>query len=116
MFSAHQKWHQLGEISLQLEEHNISFITGVIDYAKQGRAIVMLKTKVQIEIYIDKGSRKVLGAELFCHEAEHLAHILAWMIDESLTVDKLLDKPYYHPTIEEGLRTALKHARQLNND
>ena len=107
----------VGQNSLQLEEHKVSFITGVIDYAKQGRAIVNAKNQGAVEIYIDKDSRKVLGAELFCHEAEHLAHILAWMIDESLTVDDLLDKPYYHPTIEEGLRTALKHARrQLNND
>ena len=30
-------------------------------------------------------------------------------------IDELLDKEFYHPTLEEGLRTAFKHARrQLN--
>ncbi|WP_373271209.1 hypothetical protein, partial [Klebsiella pneumoniae] len=28
---------------------------------------------------IDKKSGKLLGAELFCSQAEHLAHLLAWM-------------------------------------
>ncbi|MCL6230400.1 dihydrolipoyl dehydrogenase, partial [Acinetobacter sp. ANC 5581] len=55
---------------------------------------------------------KLLGAELFCAEAEHLAHLLAWMISEELSIHEILDKPFYHPTLEEGLRTALKHARR----
>ena len=47
--------------------------------------------------------------------AEHIAHLLCWMISEDCTLDQLLEKPFYHPTLEEGLRTALKHARrQLN--
>ena len=41
-----------------------------------------------------------------------MAHLLAWMIDEELTLEDILDKPFYHPTLEEGLRTALKHARR----
>ena len=37
------------------------------------------------------------------------------MIAEQLTVDEILEKPFYHPTLEEGLITALKHAhRQLD--
>src|SRR5690606_6829782 len=102
----------LGQNYEQLKDRNIEFVTGSIDFRKQGRAIINAKNQGAAEIYIDKGSRKVLGAELFCHEAEHLAHLLAWMVDEALTVDDLLDKPYYHPTIVEGLRTALKHARR----
>ncbi|OTG89374.1 dihydrolipoyl dehydrogenase [Acinetobacter sp. ANC 3813] len=102
----------IGQNIKWLENNEINFITGFVDYAKQGRAIVNAKNQGAVEIYVDKESRKILGAELFCHEAEHLAHLLAWMVDESLTVDDLLDKPYYHPTIEEGLRTALKHARR----
>lgn len=44
--------------------------------------------------------------------ASHLAHLLAWMIDMDATLEDLINKPYYHPTLEEGLRTALKHARR----
>ena len=102
----------VGQNFKQLKAAQIEVVTGFIDYAKQGRALVNARNQGAVEIYVDKKTRKVLGTELFCHEAEHLAHLLAWMVDESLTVDDLLDKPYYHPTITEGIRTALKHARR----
>ena len=39
---------------------------------------------------------------------EHMAHLLALAIDRSLTVRELLRIPFYHPVLEEGLRTALR--------
>jgi dihydrolipoamide dehydrogenase len=38
---------------------------------------------------------------------EHLAHLLAAAIQEGWTARHLLERPYYHPTLEEGLTTAL---------
>jgi dihydrolipoamide dehydrogenase len=43
--------------------------------------------------------------------AEHLAHLLAWSIEAERTVQQMLDSPFYHPVIEEGVRTALRNAR-----
>lgn len=40
--------------------------------------------------------------------AEHLAHLLAWALQNEMTVAKMLEMPLYHPVIEEGLRTALR--------
>lgn len=106
----------VGQSHKQLTEQNVEFVTGIVDYSRQGRAIVLGKNQGAAEIYIDVKSRLVLGAELFVDAAEHLAHLLAWVIDEQLSLDDLLNKPFYHPTLEEGLRTALKHARrQLNS-
>ncbi|MFC2994685.1 dihydrolipoyl dehydrogenase [Acinetobacter sichuanensis] len=102
----------VGQSYQTLKEQNIDFITGFASYQKQGRALVLGKNKGAIEIYIDKKSKKLLGAELFVESAEHLAHLLSWMIAEEVTLDELLIKPFYHPTLEEGLRTALKHARR----
>lgn len=46
--------------------------------------------------------------------AEHLGHLLAWSVQAGLTVQQMLDSPFYHPVIEEGLRTALRDLqRQL---
>jgi len=105
----------IGQSLKQLEENKIEYICGFIDYKQQGRALLMSENKGAAEIYIDKQSKIILGAELFVSSAEHLAHLLAWIIDEKLTVNEILQKPFYHPTLEEGLRTALKHAkRQLN--
>ena len=39
---------------------------------------------------------------------ENLAHLLAWCIDEQMTVLQLLRKPFYHPTMEEALQGALR--------
>ena len=40
--------------------------------------------------------------------AEHLAHLLAWSIQSRLSVAEVLERPFYHPVVEEGLRTALR--------
>ena len=40
--------------------------------------------------------------------AEHLAHLLAWSLQSELTVEQMLAMPFYHPVIEEGLRTGLR--------
>lgn len=107
----------VGQNYKQLREQKIDFITGFVSYEKQGRAIVLGKNKGAIEIYVHSKTRKLLGAEFFVESAEHLAHMMAWMIGQNLTVDEVLQQPFYHPTLEEGLRTALKDARrQLDSD
>ncbi|WP_180178627.1 dihydrolipoyl dehydrogenase [Acinetobacter sp. YH01005] len=102
----------IGQSYKHLQDKNTEFVIGYVSYEKQGRAIVAAKNKGAAEVYVDTISHKLLGAELFCAEAEHLAHLLAWMISEELSIHEILDKPFYHPTLEEGLRTALKHARR----
>lgn len=102
----------VGSSYSNLSKLGIELITGYASYEKQGRALVLGKNKGAIEIYIDRNSRKLLGAELFVESAEHMAHLLAWMISENVTIDDILQKPFYHPTLEEGLRTAFKHVRR----
>lgn len=51
---------------------------------------------------------RLLGAEMCVPAGEHMAHLLALAIDRSLTVQDLLRMPFYHPVLEEGLRTALR--------
>ena len=98
--------------SKQLKDESIDFITGEASYERQGRAIVLGKNKGAIEVYIERESQMLLGAELFTEATEHMAHLLSWIISEELTLNDILEKPFYHPTLEEGLRTALKHARR----
>ena len=35
--------------------------------------------------------------------------LLAWAHQSNLTVSEMLERPFYHPVIEEGVRTALRH-------
>ena len=113
---SHPQMAVVGQSYKQLKESNTEFIVGSASYLKQGRAIVNAQNQGAIEVYIDAHTQRLLGAELFVENAEHFAHLLAWMIDMKATLEDLINKPYYHPTMEEGLRTAFKHARrQLNS-
>ena len=85
-----------------------SFVTGVLDFAGQGRSRVLLKNKGLMHLYADVKSRKFLGAQMVGPAAEHLAHLLAWSGEQGMTIDQMLTMPFYHPVIEEGLRTALR--------
>src|SRR5690606_29621042 len=82
-------------------------LIGTVDYARQGRAKVEGYDKGLVRLYADR-SGKLVGASLFAPAGEHLAHLLAWAIQCDQTAEDLLEFPLYHPTYEEGLRTALR--------
>ncbi|UJF19229.1 dihydrolipoyl dehydrogenase [Vibrio sp. SS-MA-C1-2] len=84
------------------------FETGVVSFENQGRSRVMLKNKGMLHLYGEQGTGRFLGAEMIGPDAEHLAHLLAWAHQQKMTVSAMLDMPFYHPVIEEGVRTALR--------
>ncbi|PKL76603.1 MAG: hypothetical protein CVV27_09450, partial [Candidatus Melainabacteria bacterium HGW-Melainabacteria-1] len=89
---------------------------GQVSFSNQGRSRVMLENKGLMRVYADYASGRLLGAEIFGPRAEHLAHLLAWAHQQRLTIEQLLEMPFYHPVIEEGLRTALQEvAHALKN-
>ena len=83
-------------------------VAGRVDYADQGRARVQGINDGMVRLYADKRSGRLLGAEMFGPRVEHLSHLLAWAIERNLTATQALDMPFYHPVLEEGLRTALR--------
>lgn len=93
-----------------LVDQGADFVTGEASFVRQGRAIVMRETDGRIEVYADRKSGRLLGAEMIAPRAEHLAHLLAFALSMDLAVHQFLLMPFYHPAIEEGLRTALKDA------
>ncbi len=89
-------------------------LVGEVDFARQGRARVAQRNAGLLRIYAAPDSGRLLGAEMCAPAGEHLAHLLALAIDREMTVQQLLRMPVYHPTLEEGLRSALRQlARQL---
>ena len=84
------------------------FVIGEVSFKNQGRSRVMLVNKGHMRVYAEQGSGLFLGAEVVGPAAEHLAHLLAWAHQMQMTVPQMLDMPFYHPVIEEGLRTALR--------
>jgi len=84
------------------------FETGSVSFENQGRSRVMLKNKGLLNLYGEQGTGRFLGAEIIGPQAEHLAHLLAWAHQNRMTISQMLDMPFYHPVIEEGVRTALR--------
>jgi dihydrolipoamide dehydrogenase len=84
-----------------------SFATGHASFENQGRARIMFRNTGLLNVYADLATGRFLGAEMLAPAAEHLAHLLAWALQNRMTVDQMLEMPFYHPVIEEGLRTAL---------
>ncbi|MEH6577825.1 MAG: dihydrolipoyl dehydrogenase [Amphritea sp.] len=103
---------QIANIGLSLpqleERYTASYAVGEVSFEGQGRSRVMGKNKGILKVYAEHGTGLFLGAEMFGPAAEHIGHLLAWAIQQRLTISEMLEMPFYHPVIEEGLRTALR--------
>lgn len=97
-----------GKTFASLSGSGCEFAVGEASFEDQGRSRVLGKNKGTLRVYGEQGSGLFLGAEMIGPAAEHLGHLLAWSVQHRLTVQQMLDSPYYHPVIEEGLRTALR--------
>ena len=84
-----------------------SFATGQVNFEDQSRARILLRNKGLMNVYAETATGRFLGAEMLAPGGEHLAHLLAWALQNRMTTEQMLGMPYYHPVLEEGLRTAL---------
>ena len=84
------------------------FAVGMVSFENQGRSRVMRQNHGMLRVYAEYGTGRFLGAEMIGPRAEHLGHLLAWACQARMTVEQMLDMPFYHPVIEEGVRTALR--------
>jgi dihydrolipoamide dehydrogenase len=97
--------------------HAGRFAIGKVSFENQGRSRVMLQNKGMLRVYAEFRSGRFLGAEMIGPRAEHIGHLLSWAVQAGLTVDAMLDMPFYHPVVEEGVRTALRDlAHHLANE
>lgn len=81
---------------------------GEASFDNQGRAVVIRRNRGLMRLYAEHGSGQFLGAELFGPQMEHIAHLLAWALEQKLGVAEMIAMPWYHPVLEEGLRSALR--------
>lgn len=105
-----------GKTYEQLQAERADFQIGEVSFEGQGRSIVKLKENGLLRVYGDTATGQLLGAEMMGPSCEHIAHLLSWVMDCKLTVNQALALPFYHPVIEEGLRTALRDLRSKVNE
>ena len=92
----------------QLDELDASeTLVGEIAFAPVGRALIMGKNRGLLRVYVNKSDGLIRGAAMACVKGENLAHLLAWSIQQGMTVHDMLKMPFYHPVIEEALQAAL---------
>lgn len=96
----------VGKTGKQLAE--IAHECGEVSFEDQGRSRVILQNHGLLRVYGERSTNRLLGAEMVGPRAEHLAHLLAWSCECEMTIDKMLRMPFYHPVVEEGLRSALR--------
>jgi dihydrolipoamide dehydrogenase len=89
--------------------HSKALVAGDVSFEDQGRSRVMLRNKGHLRVYADPATARFLGAEMVGPDAEHIGHLLAWALQAGMTVPQMLEMPFYHPVVEEGLRTALRN-------
>jgi dihydrolipoamide dehydrogenase len=81
---------------------------GEVSYGDQGRARVAGRNQGLVRLYAKRKGCQLIGAEMLGPRMEHMAHLLAWAVQERMTVQRILRMPFYHPVFEEGLRTGLR--------
>jgi len=76
-----------------------------------GRARVDGRDAGILVAYASRADGVIVGGEFFGPDVEHLAHLLAWATQLKMTVGDALKLPFYHPTMEESLRSCLRDLR-----
>ncbi len=76
-------------------------------HRNNGRAIVMAEDHGVISLYADKQSKKLIGGEILMPHAEHFTHLLAWAVENEMTIAELVKMPFYHPVLEEAIQSAI---------
>lgn len=95
----------VGATLAQLDENDV--VIGELTPIMNGRAKVLNRNPGIIRIYGDKRTGRLLGASMLTVHGEHLAHQLAWAIQQEQTVFDLIRMPFYHPVLQEALQNAL---------
>jgi dihydrolipoamide dehydrogenase len=99
-----------GETFAGVQKRYPDAVVGAVSFEDQGRSRVMRKNRGALRLYADRASGRLLGTEMAGPRAENIAHLLAWAHQQGLTIEQMLGMPFYHPVIEEGVRTALRDA------
>lgn len=102
----------IAEVGLRFDQLPPDAVIGTVRGAGSGRSKLMGAGHHILRIYAERSTGRLLGASMLCASGEHLAHQLAWAIQREETVERMLELPYYHPTLEEMIDTALRDMRR----
>jgi dihydrolipoamide dehydrogenase len=99
---------QIARVGPPLSKLPDDIVMGEVDFSRQGRARIAIVGAGMLRLYARPSNDRLLGAEMCVPGAEHMAHLLALAIEQGMDVSQILAMPFYHPVLEEGLRSALR--------
>lgn len=99
---------QIARVGPPLSKLPDDIVMGEVDFSRQGRARIAIVGAGVLRLYARPSDGRLLGAEMCVPGAEHMAHLLALAIEQGMDVSQILAMPFYHPVLEEGLRSALR--------
>jgi dihydrolipoamide dehydrogenase len=82
-------------------------LSALVQLSTNGRAKVKHATDGGIKLIADKETGVIRGAEIVSVDGEHLAHLMAWAIEQNMTASQLSKMPTYHPVVEEALSACI---------
>lgn len=86
------------------------FVTGAASFETDARSLILGEDRGLLHVYARASDGRFLGAEMAGPAGEHLGHLMAWALQRKLSVHEMLALPFYHPSVEECLRAALRDA------
>lgn len=95
-----------------LKQRKDEIAVGPASFSNKGRSQLARSGGGAIRVYAEKATARLSGVEMFAQDAEHLAHMFAYALAQGATLGDLLKMPFYHPTYEEIVRSALRRARK----
>lgn len=99
---------EAAEVGTIPDPEDAEFISADAPYDNQGKARVEHRLGGLCRLYARRSDGRLIGASLCAPDGGHLAHLLALALECGVTANDLLSMPYYHPTLEEGLKPALR--------
>lgn len=102
----------MAQVGLRFDQLPQDALIATVQGKDSGRSKLLQAPHHILRVYAERGTGRLLGASLLCAQGEHLAHALAWAVQRGETVHSMLELPYYHPTLEEMIDTAMRQLRR----
>jgi len=92
------------------KDQGLEVVVGRFSYAALGKALAMKEPQGFFQVVAEKGSGRLLGAQIVGAEASSLIAEAALAIAQGLPVSAIADAVHAHPTLPEGLKEAAENA------
>jgi pyruvate/2-oxoglutarate dehydrogenase complex dihydrolipoamide dehydrogenase (E3) component len=92
---------QVGHSEASARAEGLDVVVGRARFPETGRAITMGAQDGLWKIVAARDGGEILGSSILGPRADDLAHLISLAMVKRVTVDEILDMPWYHPTLSE---------------